>query len=212
MGWWSCKGGRVKGLVRMILSHHQRSTIASPCRPQPQSSYTPRFTPSATMTTINNLEDIFTQKKMLRSKVKKDLRLMDPTLRSHQDDAIQNLILEAPWFNSCKGLCAYISCSALREVDTSKVLRHILNNPTKVLIVALVCSSGRSAITLSKSFPKRWKILFRCISFWPSSEGFISSICTTSGQGYASDWAPPLDEVIELSARTTLKSISLLPY
>nr|GEV97541.1 5-formyltetrahydrofolate cyclo-ligase, mitochondrial [Tanacetum cinerariifolium] len=131
MGWWSCKGGRVKGLVRMILSHHQRSTIASPCRPQPQSSYTPRFTPSATMTTINNLEDIFTQKKMLRSKVKKDLRLMDPTLRSHQDDAIQNLILEAPWFNSCKGLCAYISCSALREVDTSKVLRHILNNPTK---------------------------------------------------------------------------------
>ena len=47
------------------------------------------------------------------------------------DDAIQNLILEAPWFKSCKGLCAYISCSALREVDTSKVLRHILNNPTK---------------------------------------------------------------------------------
>ncbi|GJW75339.1 5-formyltetrahydrofolate cyclo-ligase, mitochondrial [Tanacetum coccineum] len=232
MGWWSYKGGRVKGLVTMIVSlshHHLRSTIASSPhshslsftrplilrRPQP-SSYTPhRFTASATMTTINNLEHIFTQKKVLRSKVKKDLRLMDPTLRSHQDDAIQNLILEAPWFNSCKGLCAYISCSALREVDTSKVLRHILNNPTKVLIVALVCSSGRSAITLSKSvrfFPKRWKIRFRCISFWPSSEGFISSICTTSGQGYASDWAPPLDEVIELSARTTIKSISLLPH
>lgn len=56
---------------------------------------------------------------------------MDPALRSHEDDAIQNLILESPWFKSCKGLCAYISCSALREVDTSKVLQHVLQNPTK---------------------------------------------------------------------------------
>ena len=47
------------------------------------------------------------------------------------DDAIQNLILEAPWFKSCKRLCAYISCSALREVDTSKVLQDVLQNPTK---------------------------------------------------------------------------------
>ncbi|CAI9773753.1 unnamed protein product [Fraxinus pennsylvanica] len=53
---------------------------------------------------------------------------MDPTLRSQEDDAIQSIILEAPWFKSCKGLCAYISCSALREVDTSKVLSEILKN------------------------------------------------------------------------------------
>ncbi|KAL2515237.1 5-formyltetrahydrofolate cyclo-ligase [Forsythia ovata] len=43
-------------------------------------------------------------------------------------DAIQSIVLEAPWFKSCKGLCAYISCSALREVDTSKVLSEILKN------------------------------------------------------------------------------------
>ncbi|KAL2536804.1 RAVE (Regulator of V-ATPase assembly) complex subunit RAV1/DMX protein [Forsythia ovata] len=43
-------------------------------------------------------------------------------------DAIQSIVLEAPWFTSSKGLCAYISCSALREVDTSKVLSEILKN------------------------------------------------------------------------------------
>ncbi|PWA71588.1 5-formyltetrahydrofolate cyclo-ligase [Artemisia annua] len=143
MGWWSYKG-RVKGLVAMILSphqHHQLCTLATPFtrplilrRTQPSSSYTlppRRFTTMTTTTQNQNLDDIFSQKKVLRTKVKKDLRSMDPALRSQQDDAIQNLILEAPWFKSCKGLCAYISCSALREVDTSKVLRHILNNPTK---------------------------------------------------------------------------------
>ncbi|CAA2959903.1 5-formyltetrahydrofolate cyclo-ligase, mitochondrial [Olea europaea subsp. europaea] len=82
-----------------------------------------------TMNTNNaQLDTIFKQKKILRSKVRKDLKSMDPTLRSQEDDAIQSIILEAPWFKSCKGLCAYISCSALREVDTSKVLSEILKN------------------------------------------------------------------------------------
>lgn len=44
------------------------------------------------------------------------------------DDAIQNIVLEAPWFKSSKRLCAYISCAALREVDTSKMLSAILDN------------------------------------------------------------------------------------
>lgn len=44
------------------------------------------------------------------------------------DDAIQSIVLEAPWFKSCRRLCAYISCAALREVDTSKVLSEILKN------------------------------------------------------------------------------------
>ncbi|CAI9767316.1 unnamed protein product [Fraxinus pennsylvanica] len=87
---------------------------------------------SLNFTTMNTnttrLDTIFKQKKFLRSKVRKDLRSMDPTLRSQEDDAIQSVILEAPWFKSCKGLCAYISCSALREVDTSKVLSEILKN------------------------------------------------------------------------------------
>lgn len=47
------------------------------------------------------------------------------------DDEIQRLVLDAPWFKSCQRLCAYISCSALREVDTSKVLAEILANPAK---------------------------------------------------------------------------------
>lgn len=45
------------------------------------------------------------------------------------DNAIQNIILGAPWFKSSLRLCAYISCSALREVDTSKLLSEILKDP-----------------------------------------------------------------------------------
>ncbi|XAR50112.1 5-formyltetrahydrofolate cyclo-ligase [Bertholletia excelsa] len=43
----------------------------------------------------------------------------------------KNTVLQAPWFKSCKRLCAYISCSALREVDTSNILSAILQNPAK---------------------------------------------------------------------------------
>ncbi|XP_027126296.2 5-formyltetrahydrofolate cyclo-ligase, mitochondrial isoform X1 [Coffea eugenioides] len=95
------------------------------------------LTTASTMTTTTsadhplNLDAIFKQKKALRSKVRRDLKSMDPTLRSKEDDAIQNLALEAPWFKSCQKLCAYISCSALREVDTSKLLAQILNYSSK---------------------------------------------------------------------------------
>ena len=47
------------------------------------------------------------------------------------DEAIQSIVLEAPWFKSSQGLCAYISCAALREVDTSKVLAEILQGSVK---------------------------------------------------------------------------------
>ncbi|KAK6148457.1 hypothetical protein DH2020_019369 [Rehmannia glutinosa] len=85
-------------------------------------------TMSATSTATVPLDTIFKQKKVLRSKVKTELKSMDPTLRSQEDDAIQKIVLEAPWFKSCRRLCAYISCGALREVDTSKVLSEILKN------------------------------------------------------------------------------------
>ena len=49
------------------------------------------------------------------------------------DDAIQHLVLDAPWFKSTRRLCAYISCHALREVDTSKVLAQILQSSDKGL-------------------------------------------------------------------------------
>ncbi|KAI8017371.1 hypothetical protein LOK49_LG04G01987 [Camellia lanceoleosa] len=84
-----------------------------------------------TTTTTGDLDALFKQKRALRSRVRKDLKNMDPTLRSQEDNMIQNIILEAPWFKSCKRLCAYISCSALREVDTTTVLLEILQNPSK---------------------------------------------------------------------------------
>ncbi|CAN1265922.1 5-formyltetrahydrofolate cyclo-ligase, mitochondrial [Linum perenne] len=76
----------------------------------------------------SNLDELFKQKRVLRSKVRKSLKSMDPSLRSHEDEAIQSIVLGAPWFKSSQRLCAYISCSALREVDTSKLLSHILHN------------------------------------------------------------------------------------
>ncbi|XP_028781690.1 5-formyltetrahydrofolate cyclo-ligase, mitochondrial isoform X1 [Neltuma alba] len=77
----------------------------------------------------DELDAIFKQKRLLRTQVRKTLKAMDPSLRSHQDNEIQNIILGAPWFKSSHRLCAYISCSALREVDTSKLLSHILQDP-----------------------------------------------------------------------------------
>ncbi|KAE8701417.1 5-formyltetrahydrofolate cyclo-ligase [Hibiscus syriacus] len=77
----------------------------------------------------DNLESVFKQKRILRTKVRQALKSMDPSLRSQEDDMIQSIVLEAPWFKSSKRLCAYISCSALREVDTSKLLSQILHNP-----------------------------------------------------------------------------------
>ncbi|KAA3481275.1 5-formyltetrahydrofolate cyclo-ligase, mitochondrial isoform X1 [Gossypium australe] len=75
----------------------------------------------------DNLESVFKQKRIIRSNVRQTLKSMDPSLRSQEDDIIQSTVLEAPWFKSSKRLCAYISCSALREVDTSKLLSQILS-------------------------------------------------------------------------------------
>ncbi|KAL6178139.1 hypothetical protein ACLB2K_049658 [Fragaria x ananassa] len=98
---------------------------------RPPPSFSQRFI--ATMTTNNqdHLDALFKQKRMLRTKVRKALKSMDPVLRSQEDDAIQSIVLEAPWFKSSQRLCAYISCAALREVDTSKVLAEILQGSDK---------------------------------------------------------------------------------
>lgn len=47
--------------------------------------------------------------------------------------------MEAPWFKACKRLCAYISCSALREVDTTRILSHILGSHSEVCFYASKC-------------------------------------------------------------------------
>lgn len=78
-----------------------------------------------------HLDAIFEQKRSLRAKVRKTLKNMDPIQKSYEDNAIQNIVLEAPWFRSSNTICAYISSAALREVDTSRVLSEILCNSAK---------------------------------------------------------------------------------
>ncbi|KAI3977938.1 hypothetical protein MKX01_032315 [Papaver californicum] len=80
---------------------------------------------------LNNLDSLFQQKRILRRKVKKDLKSMPSSQKSQEDTAIQNLVLESSWFKSSKRLCAYISCTPLREVETSQILEQILSHPPK---------------------------------------------------------------------------------
>ncbi|KAJ8760934.1 hypothetical protein K2173_021972 [Erythroxylum novogranatense] len=80
------------------------------------------------------LDAIFEQKRALRSKIRKELKNMDPMQRSLEDDAIQRIVLEAPWFKASKSLCAYISCASLREVDTSRIVSEVLSNVVKCLV------------------------------------------------------------------------------
>ncbi|EFH49854.1 hypothetical protein ARALYDRAFT_488121 [Arabidopsis lyrata subsp. lyrata] len=84
---------------------------------------------STTSKSQEELDSIFKQKRVVRSTVRKSLKAMDPSLRTQQDESIQKTVLEAPWFKSCKRLCAYISCKPLNEVDTSKILSEILQHP-----------------------------------------------------------------------------------
>ncbi|KAE8023368.1 hypothetical protein FH972_009074 [Carpinus fangiana] len=85
-----------------------------------------------TMTTTNDpleVDAIFRQKRSLRSKIRKELKNMDPIRRSDEDNAIQSIVLGAPWFKASKSLCAYITCATLREVDTSRIVSEVLSKP-----------------------------------------------------------------------------------
>ncbi|XP_068640281.1 5-formyltetrahydrofolate cyclo-ligase, mitochondrial-like [Aristolochia californica] len=100
-------------------------------------SHTTKATLSGSSHPFSNItmqnDPIAQQKRALRTRVRKELKAMTHYERTQQDIAVQNFVLEAPWFQSCKSLCAYISCEALREVDTSKLLSEILgcDAPTK---------------------------------------------------------------------------------
>ncbi|EOA22130.1 hypothetical protein CARUB_v10002688mg [Capsella rubella] len=138
--------------VFFITTPLQRSSITFffpkiPTRPVSRFSPATRPPIVAMSTTTTNksqeeLDSIFKLKRVVRSTVRKSLKAMDPSLRTQQDDAIQKTVLEAPWFKSCRGLCAYISCKSLNEVDTSKILSEILQHPdtmsTKKLYVPRV--------------------------------------------------------------------------
>ncbi|XP_064961945.1 5-formyltetrahydrofolate cyclo-ligase, mitochondrial isoform X3 [Musa acuminata AAA Group] len=68
------------------------------------------------------------QKRALRSRIRKALKEFSPAQRAQEDVEIQNFVLNSSWFKSCKGLCAYISCKSLREVDTSRIIADVLKN------------------------------------------------------------------------------------
>ncbi|KAL9424050.1 hypothetical protein AB3S75_036017 [Citrus x aurantiifolia] len=78
----------------------------------------------------HQLEAIFQKKRSLRSKIRKELKNMDPIQRSQEDTAIQDIVLESSWFKASRNICAYISCASLREVDTSRIVSDILSNQT----------------------------------------------------------------------------------
>ncbi|XP_020979149.1 5-formyltetrahydrofolate cyclo-ligase, mitochondrial isoform X3 [Arachis ipaensis] len=115
--------------AKLVFINHLR-TVASP------SSCSANLRPPSTSTSTRSmntsfdpqLHHLFQQKHSLRSKVRTSLKNMDPILKSQQDDAIQRVVLEAPWFKNSSNICAYISCDALREVDTSRIVSNILSN------------------------------------------------------------------------------------
>ncbi|XP_056682567.1 5-formyltetrahydrofolate cyclo-ligase, mitochondrial-like isoform X1 [Spinacia oleracea] len=78
-----------------------------------------------------HIEEIFAKKRSLRTQIRKQLKNMSPDQRTEEDNTIQHAVLEAHWFQSANGLCAYVNCDALREVDTSKFLSKILCNEAK---------------------------------------------------------------------------------
>lgn len=81
------------------------------------------------MQTTAASDSIFQKKRALRSRVRRELKAFDPIQRQQEDEAVQDLVLKAPWFKSCSRLCAYISCESLREVNTSKIVSTILDKP-----------------------------------------------------------------------------------
>ncbi|XP_050276912.1 5-formyltetrahydrofolate cyclo-ligase, mitochondrial-like isoform X8 [Quercus robur] len=135
-------GRQMISSAKQVVMLTQASTLASPPTPLSSHPTNVRLVPEpnrsfVTMTTNNDdpheVDAIFQRKHSLRSKLRKDLKNMDPIRRSEEDNAIQSIVLEAPWFKASKSLCAYISCAALREVDTSRIVSQVLSKPTQVM-------------------------------------------------------------------------------
>ncbi|KAI5077581.1 hypothetical protein GOP47_0007405 [Adiantum capillus-veneris] len=85
---------------------------------QRQTSYLP-----AQFSTV--MSSIFEQKKALRSRIRRELRLRYPSLALEEDPMIQKYILESPWYKNSHHICAYISCPSIREVGTTQVVSDI---------------------------------------------------------------------------------------
>lgn len=78
------------------------------------------------------------EKKALRTIVRRKLRQLSPEQRAAEDDAIQKQILASDWFQKSERICGYISCGALREVATEKIVSSVLDNGNKVFYVPRV--------------------------------------------------------------------------
>ncbi|KAK9669345.1 hypothetical protein RND81_13G124700 [Saponaria officinalis] len=124
----------IKQVRKLLMNlHHQPCTLTSTSSYFLNLRHPPLTSIRMNSTTIDapELQPIFKEKKILRSKVRKSLKDMTPSQRSFEDDVIQRTVLDAPWFKSSRRVCAYISCRPLREVDTSKILTEILLNSDK---------------------------------------------------------------------------------
>ncbi|CAN8256502.1 unnamed protein product [Cochlearia groenlandica] len=119
-----CITTRIQRLSPIFFPNNQTRPV-SIFLPATRSAVSAMSTTTAS-NTQEELDSIFKQKRGVRSTVRKALKAMDPFLKTQQDDAIQSTVLEAPWFRSCRSLCAYISCKSLNEVDTSQILSKIL--------------------------------------------------------------------------------------
>ncbi|KAL6189786.1 hypothetical protein ACLB2K_036188 [Fragaria x ananassa] len=129
----------------MLRQHHRRTSATNELTKMAALITHPRMSPPsanerlpfqshrsfATMTgnDESSLEAIFRQKHSLRSRIRKELKNMNPTRKSEQDAEIQSIVLSAPWFKYSRSICAYISSPELREVDTSRIVSEILSKP-----------------------------------------------------------------------------------
>nr|GLL34266.1 5-formyltetrahydrofolate cyclo-ligase, mitochondrial-like [Ipomoea trifida] len=132
--------------ARKFVNKVTMALMPNPCKiasPSTSSLFSPPHTANARQTPIpprsfvassdapenaSQLDAIFRKKHALRSKIRRELKNMSPIQRYEEDNSIQNIVLEAPWFKSSQSLCAYISSAALREVNTSKILADVLHH------------------------------------------------------------------------------------
>ncbi|ONK74887.1 uncharacterized protein A4U43_C03F11140 [Asparagus officinalis] len=115
-----------KAKSRSVMLLRLHSLLSSPTISPLSCSSCSRST--AAMSSDAAPKSITDQKRALRSKMRSDLKAFSPAQRAQEDMAIQNNVLDSSWFKSASSLCAYVSCEALREVDTSRILSKILKN------------------------------------------------------------------------------------
>ncbi|KAH7661857.1 5-formyltetrahydrofolate cyclo-ligase protein [Dioscorea alata] len=119
--------GGIRKQVRLIMAAHQ-SVLFAPSSPFPSLAAASHLRRAAGSMACSPSDATAQQKRAIRSEVRKALKAFSPSQRSHEDSVIQSLVLDSSWFKSCRSLCAYISCEALREVDTSRIISETLNN------------------------------------------------------------------------------------